>query len=164
MGETHSENGISRRELLKKGAVLGGAVAWATPVVQTLGMGRAFAQTASPTGGKDISYIGINVNCDDAKFWIKWEDGGWEDAPGAAPECAEKDDLPNGVNGTGLGFQLNPGPTSACRQLVIPDAYAKCNIEVWVKAGSSQSTPEPCAKYNYTPGDNQTFMVCSSTT
>jgi hypothetical protein len=40
--------GVSRRDFLKRGAALGGAIAWATPVVQTIGMRAAFAQTASP--------------------------------------------------------------------------------------------------------------------
>ncbi len=47
MSET--PNQISRREILKRGAFVGGAVVWATPVVQTLGMGRAFAATPSDT-------------------------------------------------------------------------------------------------------------------
>jgi hypothetical protein len=100
--------GITRRDLLKRGAVLGGAVVWATPVVQTLGMGRAYANTASPVG-KDISYIGINVtDCavgDAGDFFAKWEDGDWEDKPGAAPECADKEDLAPGVESGGKGFR-----------------------------------------------------------
>ena len=40
--------GVSRRDFLKRGAVLGGAIAWATPLVQTIGMRSALAQTASP--------------------------------------------------------------------------------------------------------------------
>ncbi len=46
---SQTPNQISRREILKRGALVGGAVVWATPVVQTLGMGRAFAQTPSDT-------------------------------------------------------------------------------------------------------------------
>ena len=45
---TNPETGITRRELLKRGAVLGGALVWATPVVQTIGMRAAFAQSTSP--------------------------------------------------------------------------------------------------------------------
>ena len=43
---------ISRRNLLRKGALLGGSVLWVTPVVQTIGIGQAFAQTelVSPGG------------------------------------------------------------------------------------------------------------------
>jgi hypothetical protein len=40
--------GISRRDMLKRGAALGGAVVWATPVVQVIGMSPALATTASP--------------------------------------------------------------------------------------------------------------------
>ena len=39
---------ITRRQALKRGVVLGGALAWATPVVQVVGMRPAMAQTVSP--------------------------------------------------------------------------------------------------------------------
>lgn len=77
MGEEISQ-GITRRDLLRRGAVLGGAVVWATPVVQTLGMGRAFAQTASPVETR-ISFIAMNVQCGGTLRYVKWEEGeGWE--------------------------------------------------------------------------------------
>ncbi|MBT8206897.1 MAG: hypothetical protein HKN07_05245 [Acidimicrobiia bacterium] len=38
---------VTRREMLKRGAVTGVAIAWATPVIQTVSMSKAFAQTAS---------------------------------------------------------------------------------------------------------------------
>jgi hypothetical protein len=41
------QSGITRREMLKRGAIFGGAVVWATPVVQTVGMRRALAQAPS---------------------------------------------------------------------------------------------------------------------
>ena len=40
--------GITRRQALKKGAIFGGALAWATPVVQVVGMKAAGAQVVSP--------------------------------------------------------------------------------------------------------------------
>ena len=49
---------ITRRELLKKGALVGAAVLWVTPVVQVVGMGRAHAKDVSP-------------NC--TRFCLKWE-------------------------------------------------------------------------------------------
>ena len=53
------DQGISRRDLLKRSAALGGAVVWVTPLVQIVGMGRAFAQTASlVSGGDDGGYDG----------------------------------------------------------------------------------------------------------
>ena len=45
------EEGLTRREALKKGAILGGvALAWTTPAVQIVGMSPALAQTTSPVG------------------------------------------------------------------------------------------------------------------
>ena len=82
--------GITRRDLLRRGAVLGGAVVWATPVVQTLGMGRAFAQSASPPPGPAISYIAMVISCgtDGHTHFIKYEIGGtWEADPGMTPGC-----------------------------------------------------------------------------
>jgi uncharacterized protein YfaP (DUF2135 family) len=40
--------GLSRRQLLKRGAIVGGGLLWATPAVQTIGMSRALAQVTSP--------------------------------------------------------------------------------------------------------------------
>ena len=40
--------GVTRRDILKRGALVGGALVWATPVVQTIGMQRAQAQVVSP--------------------------------------------------------------------------------------------------------------------
>lgn len=40
-------DGLTRRELLKRGAVLGGALAWATPAVQLIGMQPALAAHVS---------------------------------------------------------------------------------------------------------------------
>jgi hypothetical protein len=46
--EIQKAEGLTRREVLKKGALLGGALAWGTPVVQVIGMRPALAQTTSP--------------------------------------------------------------------------------------------------------------------
>jgi hypothetical protein len=43
------EHDVSRRDFLKRGALLGGALVWTTPVVQVVGMNPALAQVASPT-------------------------------------------------------------------------------------------------------------------
>ena len=154
MGEETGQ-GISRRDLLRRGAALGGAVVWMTPVVQTLGMGRAFAQTASPPpgGGQDISYVGINVVCSTESFFVKWEGGGWEEMPGNAPLCADPADLGQGVNGSDKGFSITP-LTSSCVSLTVPASVAGCTVTVWVKAGQTCNTYS-----NVAPG---THTVCSA--
>ena len=42
------ESGLSRREVLKRGAVLGGSLIWAVPTIQAIGMSAAFANETSP--------------------------------------------------------------------------------------------------------------------
>ncbi|HVR33107.1 MAG TPA: hypothetical protein VMS74_10430 [Acidimicrobiia bacterium] len=71
--------GLTRREMLKRGAIFGGAVIWATPVVQTVGMNRALAQEASP--GCTVWYA-IKINIDGASFECESIDGQAENDPG----------------------------------------------------------------------------------
>jgi hypothetical protein len=44
-----TRQGLTRREVLKKGAMLGGTVLWVVPVVQAVGMSPAMAQVPSET-------------------------------------------------------------------------------------------------------------------
>ena len=75
---TDEARGISRRDLLRRGAALGGAVLWATPTVQTLGMRPAFAAATSHA----TSYVAFVLRCGDDTFLVKWEVDGtygtWE--------------------------------------------------------------------------------------
>lgn len=109
------QRGISRREALRRGgAVLGGAaLAWTTPVVNTVGMSRALAANPSPAESA-LSFIAMNVTCGGDMSVIKWEDDGtaegtWDDAPGAFPSCTSTDFTPNGTpaDGGALGFTAN---------------------------------------------------------
>jgi hypothetical protein len=62
-----SETGLTRREALKRGALIAGA-AWAIPVVQAVGLRPAYAQTTS-------------VECH--HYCIRWIEGsGWHKIPG----------------------------------------------------------------------------------
>ena len=58
---------ISRRDLLKRGALVGGAVLWVAPFVQVVGMGKAFA--------KDVS-----LNC--SRYCLKWNVDDNSETPG----------------------------------------------------------------------------------
>jgi hypothetical protein len=40
--------GLTRREIIKRGAIVGGTVMWVTPAVQVIGMRPAQAQEVSP--------------------------------------------------------------------------------------------------------------------
>ena len=92
---------------------------WVTPIVQSVGMGRAFAQTTSPCT-PPISYIAMNVTCESGSFFIKWEgddfmDPDFEADPRETPDClflAFEDAIYGGIpNGNGgLGFVVDPQP------------------------------------------------------
>ena len=49
-----TRSGVTRREAIKKGAIVGGTVMWVAPLVQTVGMSPASAQTASPRPGECV--------------------------------------------------------------------------------------------------------------
>lgn len=73
-------HGLTRRELLKKGAVLGGALAWATPAVQLVGMTPAMATHVS-----DL--------CVCVKFNGCSDNGTWQELGSENPgNCLESDD------------------------------------------------------------------------
>lgn len=166
-----SNQGITRRDLLKKGAVLGGAVVWVTPIVQSVGMGRAFAEVVSPCT-PPISYIAMNVTCPDIddkltgdfEYFIKWEGDDfvdWEDDPKETPGCpfprfAEKvyGGFPNLPDRPGLGFSVEPQPDGT-HIITVP---ADCTVHlVAVKGGqecdvfvppSGGSFPVSCPSLN----------------
>lgn len=90
--------GLGRRELLRRGAILGGAVAWTTPVVQSL-TGPAFA-AASPAGQACVEQTCSRVDIPGGPVYLSCEPapgfagclcrcGGDLDSPCAAPDpCA----------------------------------------------------------------------------
>ena len=68
--------GISRRDLLKRSAVVGGASAlvWAAPSLTTLSS-RAFGSTDGTPMGKAISYVALAYKCDNGETrYIKFDD------------------------------------------------------------------------------------------
>lgn len=65
--------GMSRRDALRKGAVAGGVVLWVTPLVQSVGMSPASAQTTSSPGDdlKNISFVEFRFTCTSGTFYVK---------------------------------------------------------------------------------------------
>lgn len=85
MSDKLEPRGVNRREFLRRAAVTGATVAWAAPVVQTIGMGRAAAQSTTPCA-PGISFIGINLVCNGIEtcVWVKFDltEGVWICDPG----------------------------------------------------------------------------------
>ena len=142
--------GISRRQALKKGAVVGGTVLWATPVVQSIGMSRAFGQVPSPIieEGPGISFIAVRFVCGGTTYVVKFEGIESEattvcEGPGEGEFCGVNVD--NAVSGCGLGlvelfdFVFNPDGevvrvslrlTDACANGAILEAATKCGVPI----------------------------------
>ncbi len=119
---------ISRRQLIKRGAVVGGVALWAPPVVQSLRM-PAFAQVGSPTpvtcivdgqmvgggfvylpNGKKVTYELRVMDCppltSNPELQVSWKVGSganattydFELAAFASRTCSDNPAIPNGPN------------------------------------------------------------------
>lgn len=159
MAEIESQ-GISRRDLLKRGAALGGAVVWATPVVQTLGMGRAFASTASPTGTA-ISYIAITWSCDGGQTYnfSKNEangspNGTWEPSPGTIPGCEGLLPGHDGATKVDEPSEFTINYDGNCATIVVDGGLTGCEINFVAKGGQ-----EPCVTGSLSAGSNPPICI-----
>lgn len=132
MSGSPDRSGLSRREALKRGAVLGGATLWATPIVQSLTVRPAFAQaTPVPPGVDGPSYIAMNVTCSGVQWVLKLECNGrceFEDDPFSFPSCDEGNPPvflpdPDGEkeDGDKLGFTFSGPDGDGCVTVVVPE-------------------------------------------
>lgn len=79
--------GMTRRDVMRRGAVIGGTLMWAAPAVQTIAK-PAFAAGSEITG---FSYFAATVQCSDGvTYRVKYEvdDAAWECPAGSSlPAC-----------------------------------------------------------------------------
>jgi hypothetical protein len=147
---TESGETLSRREALKRVAVVGGTLAWATPVVQTISAGPAFAQYPTPNGPA-LSFIALNVTCNGTAFFIKYETDPckesagldcFEDNPGGAPSCDFFTPTGIKVDGEDLGFSGTvPAPVTGDVTITVP---LGCTVDQSaVKGGADTCCPGP---------------------
>lgn len=69
---TGEPEGLSRRSLMKRGAIVGGALVWAAPMVQTIAR-PAFAATSPPPVAGGISFVAVIVRCGSDTYRIKFD-------------------------------------------------------------------------------------------
>ena len=60
--DMESEVGLSRREMLRRSAIVGGALVWSVPVIQSIGMKAAAAQVAGPSPGQCAACYCFTLN------------------------------------------------------------------------------------------------------
>jgi hypothetical protein len=142
MSEEESvENDLDRRTMIRRTALVGGSLVWATPAVQSLG-GSALANTAtgSPPPDKDgnaPSNVVLLLLCEGVYYQIKF------DAGSAAPSCGPKEDppLPVGArerwNDLTSGYEIvdgcPPGVTGSSSDVNQPICVSlgDCELVMW---------------------------------
>lgn len=82
--------GISRRDLLRRGAVVGGALVWSTPMIHSVALAQTQG-TPVPEEPGAISYVAMVLTCDGQDHQVKFEvtgdtTGEWVE-PGDTPGC-----------------------------------------------------------------------------
>lgn len=168
--------GVSRRDALRKGAVVGGAVLWATPVVQGIGISPASAQQASPPPGpalKAISFIVFRFRCGTQNYAVKI------DAPGIADEVCGA--IPADNPGQDCGLEAQSGDVNggaACGLFTLQPALdaegevtmvtivlgAGCTfLAGFSKCGSAGSTTTPFVPATSPAADRGVFLGCPNT-
>ncbi|MDX1621292.1 MAG: hypothetical protein R3320_09895 [Nitriliruptorales bacterium] len=174
-GAPPMERGISRRDVLRRGAIVGGALVWTAPTVQTLGMRAAFAAdddtTGSPRGtGQDISYLAAVIQCPQDQYWkFKIDDDGTVEHGGNLPCC------PYPPNWDIARRSFPPGMSSSDIDISDPKCWlvqlpAGCTL-VGVAMGGGGDGDEECSpphtgfcQTTYTMKAGNTYQFCSPPT
>jgi len=124
--------GLTRREMLRRGVITGGAaLAWATPVVTTIGLNRALATATSPGECTPaISYIAINFTCSGTQYFSKFDSGGWDPFTGnptVEEQCPGYVKTGTGVEADDFGFSFS----LATGNLFVPATCTVVDIAVF---------------------------------
>lgn len=154
--------GISRRDLLRRGAVVGGTLVWAAPAVQTISR-AALAQTpgtAPPGDCHAISYLALVIsNGQDYQFKIEADGTVEAEVPMAVPHCG----APPGWNATGNIGGFPAGTTwdirdECCWSVTVPTGYTL--VGVAMGAGGDSTDQGYCVQHSLTT-DGLTYTFCA---
>lgn len=91
----HTNLGVTRRELIKRSAIVGGTVVWVAPLIQSLSS-PAFAagSTTDTLNGQDISFVALLLESASTRYRVKFEAGFPATAGFAPTECGRNFNLP----------------------------------------------------------------------
>jgi hypothetical protein len=169
------EDGLDRRQMIKRAALVGGALVWATPVVQSIG-GTAFASTVgSPGGGGGNgapSYVFVFFDCGaEGNFVVKYGQDGTAEVCGATIQQVSDDGsqavldkfaaiyAAHGPYESGCPTDVTSGLDPVDNDLVITLDGSGCTIVDWfLHDGSCQTTGDDRFRWQ---GDGETPSVAS---
>jgi hypothetical protein len=114
----HDESGMTRRDLMRRGAVVGGTLIWVAPAIQSIGA-KAYAQTTGsplcdaclavtivrPNGSSVTRHLHITPSADCCACIDAFDPGG-EDPLGAIVSCVAS----QGCSPSGGGGLVHQGP------------------------------------------------------
>jgi hypothetical protein len=139
MDEHPSEetSGLSRRQMLKRGAAVGGALVWTVPAVQSLS-GTAFAQTISPGGegcpeGTDLHSFKIEVNDGVVQGCVGPTAG--EDNPAPGQSSCNFPGYGSGANGCEFVLSTSTSDGGKCLKVFFAESCDISTATVKVKSG-----------------------------
>lgn len=153
---------IPRREMLKKGALVGGAIAWAVPAVEIVGTKVAAAASGSP-GAACTAYAGSTITslCG-ATIKVGYNTGTGTstsyESVRVASDCSK---FSSGPTPSGdLSFQLKYNSTFKVYEVIVTASSSSDDITfVSVTVGTNTQTPisnkeETCYPLYILPGGN----------
>lgn len=168
--------GISRRDLMRRGAVIGGTLVWAAPAVQTVSR-AALAQTTGTPEPEDppgdchaISYLAVVIqNGVTYQFKINADGGIETDLNAEVPHCTDPDGWgdPTNVGGMPAGTTVDISG-ECCWVINLPpddpnnpdDNYTL--IGVAMGAGGDGPSPNGyCVEQPEISGDGRTYTFCA---
>ena len=164
--------GISRRDALKRGAVAGGAVLWVSPIVQNIGISKAWATHTSPhlADIKDISFIAFLFDCGTTRYGVKLDFTGLTYTCGPLPgpttsgnDCGVQND---GTESNGCLSPQHFTVTVVSENVVRVTLAAGCTFvqgQAFAKCGSEQSTTEVCVAATPIGNNTYEFIGCPQT-
>ena len=146
-------DGLSRRSMIKRGALVGGTLVWAQPVVQGFGT-AAGAQGGDVSALTGFSYIAVRFTCGTTTYWAKYEldEGAWEESPGVGNnQCSASIDTTGatGVGGTTAASMLNVSQTGTTVTITLIGDCANGSFG----GGWLKQAQDPCK--TGTPSGNQ---------
>ncbi len=171
MTDQISKGGISRRSMLKRSAVVGGTIAWVTPVVTTFNTPALGQDNGSPITG--FSYVAGTVSCSggglDGVYRWKFEEGTGQfaDDPGNPPNgnwgipvCLAQNKVPTGWEDSEI--LEDPGSIISVSQngdilTLTLDANSGCTFQFLDGVNGVQHEGQNCAYAVQNTGDTLVF-------
>ena len=157
--------GISRRDALKRGAVAGGAVLWVSPIVQNIGISKAWATHGSPHPGTGVSFVAFRFTCGGTTYFVKLENFSAGDPDGtcsgpnnsSTDNCGVDDD--NAVSGCGVAGLFTVRTVFDGTDAVLVEVTLTCTGGTFIDGGTKCGNAHGGC-HDVTPVGNVATFVC----